>query len=237
MEWSGVDDHVMSSRTKPVAVGSNGSLYRREWPGLVRVGCLLTGSQAVAEELAQDAFVRLQSTTPMSVSFRPMVRPSSSSGRRSCPSSPPIGSDGVDVADRTDAHVGVGSPVRRQHARRGGHRGGDVRRRRRVQRHCPLACTSWYSISCPTFWAMPTRNLVTRSTPRTGSRAARRWAGARTGPTARSGPGRRRSKGRVMAVGGGQSGQSATDHHHVRCRSEGTRVVRHDHPTRQPPEM
>lgn len=32
------------------------ALYRDEWAGLVALGCSLTGSWAVAEELAQDAF-------------------------------------------------------------------------------------------------------------------------------------------------------------------------------------
>ncbi len=35
-------------------------LYRREWPTLLRVAYLLTGSEAISEELVQDSFVRLQ---------------------------------------------------------------------------------------------------------------------------------------------------------------------------------
>lgn len=38
-------------------------LYEREWPKLVRVAYLLTDSRSDAEEIAQDAFVRLQSTS------------------------------------------------------------------------------------------------------------------------------------------------------------------------------
>jgi RNA polymerase sigma factor (sigma-70 family) len=34
--------------------------YRREWPNAVRVAHLLTGVDAVAEDLAQDAFARVQ---------------------------------------------------------------------------------------------------------------------------------------------------------------------------------
>ncbi len=39
------------------------ALYETEWPRLVRVAFLLTNSRHRAEEIAQDAFVRLQSTT------------------------------------------------------------------------------------------------------------------------------------------------------------------------------
>lgn len=38
-------------------------LYRREWARLVRVAYVLTSSQHAAEEIAQDAFVRLQATS------------------------------------------------------------------------------------------------------------------------------------------------------------------------------
>jgi RNA polymerase sigma factor (sigma-70 family) len=38
------------------------ALYRREFAPLQRVAYLLTGSQSTAEEIVQDAFVRLQST-------------------------------------------------------------------------------------------------------------------------------------------------------------------------------
>jgi RNA polymerase sigma factor (sigma-70 family) len=38
-------------------------LYRREWSGLLRVAYLLTNSTQVAEEIVQDAFVALQSTS------------------------------------------------------------------------------------------------------------------------------------------------------------------------------
>lgn len=37
-------------------------LYEREWPALVRLAFLLTGSTTAAEDVAQDAFVGLQST-------------------------------------------------------------------------------------------------------------------------------------------------------------------------------
>jgi RNA polymerase sigma factor (sigma-70 family) len=56
----------MSSETEPVAAGHGAELedlYRREWPVLVRVAYLLTGSESAAEEIAQDAFVRLQATS------------------------------------------------------------------------------------------------------------------------------------------------------------------------------
>lgn len=62
----GVDDCVMSSETEPVTAGHGDELerlYEREWPGLVRVAYLLTGSDSAAEEIAQDAFVRLQTTS------------------------------------------------------------------------------------------------------------------------------------------------------------------------------
>lgn len=39
------------------------SLYAREWPRLVRVAYLLTNSRSDAEEIAQDAFVRLQASS------------------------------------------------------------------------------------------------------------------------------------------------------------------------------
>ena len=39
------------------------TLYAAEWPRLVRVAFLLTNSRHRAEEIAQDAFVRLQSST------------------------------------------------------------------------------------------------------------------------------------------------------------------------------
>lgn len=38
------------------------ALYRAEWPKLVRIAFLLTNSNSLAEEIAQDAFVRLQET-------------------------------------------------------------------------------------------------------------------------------------------------------------------------------
>ncbi len=38
-------------------------LYRREWAPLVRVALVLVGSSPVAEEIVQDAFVALQSTS------------------------------------------------------------------------------------------------------------------------------------------------------------------------------
>lgn len=43
------------------AVSARGfdELYRTEWPGAVRLAHLLTGSAAAAEDLAQDAFVRV----------------------------------------------------------------------------------------------------------------------------------------------------------------------------------
>ena len=37
-------------------------LYEREWPSLMRVAYLLTSSRPTAEEIVQDAFVRLQAT-------------------------------------------------------------------------------------------------------------------------------------------------------------------------------
>lgn len=39
------------------------ALYEREWGGLNRIAFLLTDSRQTAEEIVQDAFVRLQSTT------------------------------------------------------------------------------------------------------------------------------------------------------------------------------
>lgn len=58
-----------SEATQAGADGADGvdldleRLYRNEWPVLVRVAFLLTGSRPVAEEIAQEAFVRLQTTT------------------------------------------------------------------------------------------------------------------------------------------------------------------------------
>jgi RNA polymerase sigma factor (sigma-70 family) len=39
------------------------ALYEREWSSLVRIALLLTNSRPLAEEIAQDAFVRLQTTS------------------------------------------------------------------------------------------------------------------------------------------------------------------------------
>lgn len=52
-------------RSRAPAVGAPAplsieELYRSEWGVLVRVAYLLTGSEFVAEEMVQDAFVRLQ---------------------------------------------------------------------------------------------------------------------------------------------------------------------------------
>ena len=55
----------MSSKAANVPLQSSvlADLYAREWPSLVRLAFLLTGSQPDAEELAQDAFVHLQATS------------------------------------------------------------------------------------------------------------------------------------------------------------------------------
>lgn len=59
----------MTRDTRPGPADSRdllADLYRREWGPLVRVAFILTGSQSTAEEVVQDAFVRLQ-TTPTSI--------------------------------------------------------------------------------------------------------------------------------------------------------------------------
>lgn len=64
--WWCVDGGVMSSEAEPVAAGRGSELehlYRSDWPVLVRVAYLLIGSEAAAEEIAQDAFLRLQATS------------------------------------------------------------------------------------------------------------------------------------------------------------------------------
>jgi len=40
--------------------GSFDDFYRREWPGAVRLAHLLTGVDAVAEDLAQESFTRIE---------------------------------------------------------------------------------------------------------------------------------------------------------------------------------
>lgn len=54
---------MIASRPSPSDLVALADLYEREWPRLVRVAYLLTGSRSTAEELAQDAFVRLQATS------------------------------------------------------------------------------------------------------------------------------------------------------------------------------
>jgi RNA polymerase sigma-70 factor, ECF subfamily len=59
--WSGSMD-VSVTLAPGVGVASDAGFdefYRREWPALVRVGVALTGSRAVAEELAQEAMLRV----------------------------------------------------------------------------------------------------------------------------------------------------------------------------------
>lgn len=43
--------------THEIRTGSLAELYQREYGPMVRLACLLVGSEAVAEELVQDAFV------------------------------------------------------------------------------------------------------------------------------------------------------------------------------------
>ena len=55
----------MTSDTEPGSAGDRtwiAELYEREWSSLMRVAYLLTSSRPTAEEIVQDAFVRLQST-------------------------------------------------------------------------------------------------------------------------------------------------------------------------------
>ncbi len=56
----------MAPETQPThgdnAAEGIAALYRREFSPLLRLAYLLTGSRSTAEEIAQDAFVRLQST-------------------------------------------------------------------------------------------------------------------------------------------------------------------------------
>lgn len=57
----GVDDGVMQGReTTPDDALT--ALYEREWGPLLRVAFLLVGSQSIAEEIVQDAFVSLQAS-------------------------------------------------------------------------------------------------------------------------------------------------------------------------------
>ena len=60
-----VEHCVMTSDTEPGRAGDRTwivELYEREWPSLMRVAYLLTSSRPTAEEIVQDAFVRLQAT-------------------------------------------------------------------------------------------------------------------------------------------------------------------------------
>ena len=60
-----VEHCVMTSDTEPGRAGDRtwiAELYEREWPSLMRVAYLLTSSRPTAEEIVQDAFVRLQAT-------------------------------------------------------------------------------------------------------------------------------------------------------------------------------
>ena len=55
----------MTSDTEPGRAGDPAGLaelYEREWSSLHRVAFLLTSSRSAAEEIVQDAFVRLQTT-------------------------------------------------------------------------------------------------------------------------------------------------------------------------------
>ena len=55
----------MTPDTEPGRAGDRtwiADLYEREWPSLIRVAYLLTSSRSTAEEIVQDAFVRLQAT-------------------------------------------------------------------------------------------------------------------------------------------------------------------------------
>lgn len=65
---------------------SQDEIYRRLWPGLVRLARLLTGSQALAEDLAQDAFVGLLKARdvehPEAYLRRSIVNLATNSGRR-----------------------------------------------------------------------------------------------------------------------------------------------------------
>ena len=53
----------MTPEVEPAtAGGSLAELYAKEWSSLLRVAYLLTSSRPTAEEIVQDAFVRLQSS-------------------------------------------------------------------------------------------------------------------------------------------------------------------------------
>ena len=47
------------------------ALYRERWDPMVRLAYLLTGSQAIAEELVQDAFVSVHRSWSRSVPTNP----------------------------------------------------------------------------------------------------------------------------------------------------------------------
>ena len=61
-------------------------MYRQLWPGLVRLARLLTGSQALAEDLAQDAFLGLLRASavqhPEAYLRRSIVNLATNNGRR-----------------------------------------------------------------------------------------------------------------------------------------------------------
>ena len=55
-------DHVSAIPNARLAGIDLEALYVAEWPKLVRLAYLMTSSESLAEEIAQDAFVRLQET-------------------------------------------------------------------------------------------------------------------------------------------------------------------------------
>lgn len=59
------EDESLTSdvRARPLSDSLVEELYRREWGGLVRLALLVTGSRSAAEDVVQDSFLRLRSTS------------------------------------------------------------------------------------------------------------------------------------------------------------------------------
>jgi RNA polymerase sigma factor (sigma-70 family) len=87
--------------------------YRRLWPGMVRLAHLVCGSEAVAEEVAQDAFLGLQQRWADVDAPEPYVRSAvlnraRTASRRSGRERPgPLPERAVDLTPETDAVWGL----------------------------------------------------------------------------------------------------------------------------------
>lgn len=77
---------AVDSATGDTAVSPDDDFFREVWPGLVRLGRLLTGSQQLGEDLAQEALLGLVRNAPISQPRaylrRSLVNLSINAGRR-----------------------------------------------------------------------------------------------------------------------------------------------------------